>query len=190
MLEPLPHDLQAQTCACFRLKIVTASRPMSGIGDGHAQRGSRSLCGQMNLQRHRARLHAVLDRVFQDRVQQESRYPNVPRGGIEVYFGAKFFFESDFFESEIPFQDFNFLAQRHIGHFDTRERIAKKIGQLLDRIRRARGILSHQSVNGVERVKQKMRVDLAAQRFELGLMSKRAGAEGVALLSFQRLIGS
>jgi hypothetical protein len=45
-------------------------------------------------------------------------------------------------------------------------------------------------VNGVQRVKQKMRINLTTQRFELSLMRKRAGAKSIALLSFQCLLAS
>ena len=103
------------------------------IGDGDAQLLSALIDGNVHRTAFRRRLDAVIDRVFEQRLQHQRRNRQIQRNCADFPVDRKTFAEPERFEFEILFAQRDF-----VGQADQLSRIAhggaKEIGQRLERL--------------------------------------------------------
>jgi hypothetical protein len=111
----------------------------------------------------------VLDAVFNQRLQQDAGHQNLQRARIDLLFHAQLVgAKAHHFDVEVVVGKAQLLAQRNVGVVILEQR-AQNVGQLHRHLARHLRLHAHQRGNGVERVEQKVRIDLALQRVEPGL---------------------
>ena len=99
--------------------------------------------------------------------------------GIDLFFDAQLVgAEAHHFDVEIIVGEFELFAQGNVGVV-VLEQGAEDVGELDDHLARQLGLAAHQRGHGVERVEEKVGIDLALQGVE-------AGFEQQALLLFER----
>ena len=110
--------------------------------------------------------------------KQDCRNHDVERFRIKVFIDAKLVAaKAHHFDIEIVVNEFNFIAQLD-KFIMLAQQAAQDLGKLQDQFARAVGIKAHQRRNRVQRVEQKMRIDLALQRVKTRFQKQ-------ALLLFQ-----
>ncbi len=137
----------------------------------------------------RARRDAVLDRVLDERLQRERRNHAIERVGVEPLDDAQTVAEAQLLEREIVADESHLVGQRHVlarRAFDV-EHVAQHVAEPLERVLGGLRIATNERGERVQRVEQKVRIELAAQRRELGVHAQRIGAGDAGLLFAQPL---
>src|SRR5258708_15568011 len=109
---------------------------------------------------------AVLDAVLHQRLQQDAGDNDVERVRIEMFVDAQLVpAKADYFDIEIVVDKFDLFAKLD-ELIVFAQQAAQDLRELQDELTRAVGIKTDQRRNRVQRVKQKVRIDLALQRVQ------------------------
>ena len=107
--------------------------------------------------------------IFNQRLHDETRYKRVLHLGGDLSFDAQVFCETNLLDREVVVEKSQFLRQWNFLPVPRIERQAKQIAQMLDHSARQPRIALDVRRDGVERVEEKMRVKLHAQRIQARL---------------------
>ena len=114
------------------------------------------------------RLHAVIDRVLDQRLQQEARQRQIARQIVGLDIDVQAIAEAQLFDAQVVIHQVELFAER-ARCLAAAERGAEKIGEILDRalgLGRARADQARDRVHAVE---EEMRADARLQRVDLRL---------------------
>ena len=129
--------------------------------------------------------HAVLDRVLDERLQQERGQQRIERLGFDVEPHDQSIGESRLLDFEVLREEIELRLQRAFVLAQVLERHAEQIAEAHQRAIRGVDVAMHQRRNRVQRVEQEVRLQLMLQRGhlrldELGLELGRRAARGRA----------
>jgi len=147
----------------------------AGVGDFEDHAAVFAVRGDGELHDFVAGLHAVAQRVFNDRLKKELRNERWEEGRIDVVRDGEFAFEAFLHQFEIAASDLEFLFERKFVRAGTAQREAEKIAELREHGVGGAHVFVHDGGNGVERIEQEMGLNLKAKIFELRL--REAGLE-------------
>src|SRR5580692_8027600 len=120
----------------------------------------------------------MFDRILDQRLQQHARDHHIERCGLEFFDNPQLVTaESHDFDVEIIIDKLEFIAERRKG-FAGVQQTAQNGGELEDHVPRGIRIEADQRRNGIQCVKEEVRIDLVLQRLHAGVKKK-------ALLLFQ-----
>ena len=130
-----------------------------------------ALPARRNLHESRAglRRHAVLDRILDERLQNQPRHFGVERLGIDVEPDRQAILEARLLDLEVLLQELQLLLQRDARRARAVERQAEQIAQAADHAIGAVGIGVHERRDRVQRVEEKVRLQLGLERAQPGL---------------------
>jgi len=111
----------------------------------------------------------VLQRVLHQQLHAERCHVPGQGGGRHADFDHQVGPKPDFLQRQVGFNKRHFIGQRHRGLALGQQHVAVHIGQLLHKLLGRRIARLDEGRKGVEVIEQKMRVELALQRVELGL---------------------
>ncbi len=138
-----------------------------------------------------AGLHAVPQGIFDERLKDELRHEGREQGRINVVGDRKFAFEPLLHELEIAAGDLKLLFERELVRAGAAQCEAKEIAELREHGVGGADVFVHDGGDGVERVEEKMRLNLEAEIFKLGLREtslKFGGGELLGLRDFEALV--
>jgi hypothetical protein len=124
---------------------------------------------------------AVLQGVFHQRLQDEIRHQRVLEAPGDPDVDLEPSLETDLHDLEIAPQEDDFLRQGHLGRVRPFERGTQELGQARDHAPHAFRVALHQRRDRVQRVEEKVRVHLRAQRRETRVGQLRLQVRGVGL---------
>ena len=123
----------------------------------------------------------MLDRVLDERLQDQPRHFGVERLGIDLELDRQAILEARLLDLEVLLQELQLLLQRDAGRAGAIERQAQQIAQAADHAIGGVGIRVHERRDRVQRVEQEMRLQLGLERaqprldqtrFELRLLDR------------------
>src|SRR5688572_13018270 len=126
--------------------------------------------------------NAVLDGVFDERLQQKVGDQRVQRLGLDVEYHRQTIAEPRLFDFQVLREEIELLLQRHFLHAHALQRHAEQIAQPRDHRVGGVDIAMHQRRNGVQRVEQKVRLHLALQGMQPRFNEPRFKLHGAELL--------
>jgi hypothetical protein len=131
----------------------------------------------------------VLDGVLDERLKRERWNHAVERLGVDPFDDVQPIAQAQLLEREIVADESQLLGQRDVftrGAFDV-EHVAEHVTEPLERVLRRLRLARDERGQRVQRVEEKVRVELTAQRGELGAHAEGIGVRGARLLFAQTL---
>ena len=109
----------------------------------------------------------MLDRVLDERLQDEVRHERVERLGLDVEADNQAVGEARLLDLDVLREEVQFRLQWDFLLADVLERQPQQIAQTHERPVGGLDVAVHQRRNGVQRVEQEVRVELLLERLEL-----------------------
>ena len=118
-------------------------------------------------------LEAMLDRVLDQRLQQHAGDDDGQRLFGDLLDDAQFFAEADDLDVEVVVGEGELVGERD-ERLAVLQQHAQDVGQLDDHLARQFRLRTHERGDGVERVEEEVRIDLALQRVQARLHQQAA----------------
>ena len=115
----------------------------------------------------------MTDRILDQRLQDQRRHQGVEGGGVDPVFDSQARAEVDLLDVEVRPHVFQLLGHLHFLGADFPQRDAQQVAQPLDHQVGLVRVAMHERGDGVQRVEQKMRMQLMVQRLQLGFDEPR-----------------
>jgi hypothetical protein len=103
-------ELCASWLAPNRVAVSVPGHARPGIGHDDTQRLSDDLSVDRDLCPFLQRAHRILDRVFDQRLEQQRRHLGVAGGVLDMEFGLQPFLETHAFDAEVELERLDFWA--------------------------------------------------------------------------------
>ena len=113
-------------------------------------------------------------RILDDRLQNQIGNANIQHFRIDVNVSREAILKTNALDLEIAVQKLDLLLQRHFHRAGVFERQSEEVAEPRDHLARAFSVFAQQSRNGMQRVEEKMRMNLHFQGFQLRLHELRA----------------
>ena len=152
-----------------RLKSVNraADSPTPLSRTSSSSRRADAPAPNLDLAGRRPRTNAVLDGVFDERLEHKVGHQRVERVRLHVEHNGQTIPEARLFDLQVLREEIELLLQRHFLHADVLQRHAQQVAQLRDHVVGGIDVAVHQRRDRVERVEQEVRLQLPLQRLEL-----------------------
>src|SRR5690242_17188260 len=108
----------------------------------------------------------MLDRVLDQRLKDQSRNLGIHRSWIDLIVNRQPILKPCLLDFEILLQKLQFLLKRHARGIRSRERDAEQVGEATDHSIGGVWLRVNQRGNCVQRVEQKVRVELRLERLQ------------------------
>lgn len=141
----------------------------AGVGDFEEHAAVVAMSRDGELHGFVAGLHAVAQRIFDERLKDKLGDEGWEKRGIDVVRDGESGFEAPLHQFEIAAGDLQFLFEREFIRAGAAESEAEKIAELGKHGVSGANVFIHDGGDGVERVEKEMRLELKAKIFELRL---------------------
>jgi len=124
-------------------------------------------CRNVDVPGPRPPRDAVFDRVFDQGLQQQGRHEHVARVGVDVEADDEAIGKAHTLDVEVLAEELELGVERHFLLAEPLEGQAKEVAEAHQRAVGCVNIAVHERRDGVQRVEEKVRVQLLLERFEL-----------------------
>ena len=161
MIEPRPGIRKAH--AAIEVSQPRRRQPDAVVLDVEFEHGAIDAGPHGDLARCGPGTNAVLDGIFDERLQQKVGDERVQRLRLDVEYHCQTVAEARLFDLQILGEEVELLLERHFLHADALQRHAQQIAEPRDHGVRGIDVAMHQRRDGVERVEQEVRLHLPLQ---------------------------
>ncbi len=171
VLQPRAGRRHADALLQRRQRVLRQPHPV--VADFHAQLVALAPGRDVDVPGPALLGHAVLDRVLDERLQDEVGHERVERLGLHVEAHDQAIGEARLLDLEVLRQEVELRLERDFLLADVLERQPQQVAQPHERAIGGLDVAVHQRRDGVQRVEEEVRVELLLERLELGLDEPR-----------------